>query len=331
MAGARPGRFVRIAAPVALTVASAVALGLLVAPVTSGLAPVAIGEGTVIDVPPLDSAVGVASAEADEGGASSEATTVRVAGIDVGSTRSDSGGPATDDEDTANVPVPLTSNGNVKVAPRTTSASSSPGASRSESHSDALTARIPGLVEMEVLSSDAEAVWTPGASSSRAQVDGATVNLGDGDLVVVLMHAEESSDGRARLYLIRINNAVLFGSTEDRSILLKVPDIFTIELAATEASGGVFTGEVVDAGRFDDTNFDEFEDVIETASGSTDEDEPAQDDDSDTDAGVSNAAGSGTLPITGSRILVLILSALTLVVLGAAMTAAPWLASPLRS
>jgi hypothetical protein len=260
---------------------------------------------------------------------------VRVVGVEVGSTRSDSNEATntseTESETVVEVPVPSSSGSSVKIAPRTTSASSSSSASHSESHSDVLTAHIPGLIEVEVLSSDAEAVWTPRASWSRGQVDGATLTLDDGDLVIVLMHAEESSDGRRRLYLIRINDAVYFESDEDAPIRLDVPDIFTIELLETHATGGFFTGEVVEAEPFDDTNFDELEDVIEEASEEPLETEEVDfTSEPDDDAGISDTDGSSTLPITGTRIMVLILGALTMIILGTAMTATGSLIAPPR-
>lgn len=326
MAGCRIGLLIATAAGVAMA-------GVFAAPVTSGLAPIAIGEGTVIDLPPLDTAVGESEASADEEGASSKSTTVRVVGTDVGSTRAESN--ETKTETTVEVPVPLTSRtSSVSVAPRSASASSntSPHTSRSESHSDVVTARIPGLVEIEVLSSDAEAVWTPGSSWSRGQVDGATLSLGDGDLVIVLMHAEESSDGRQRLYLIRINDATYFETGVDEPLRLEVPDIFTIELAATEASGGFFTGEVVEAEPVDETNFDEFEDVMESASEEPIESEEVEFTSAlDDESGLSDAGRSATLPITGTRIMLLILFALTLILVGLAMSATGWLIAPERA
>jgi hypothetical protein len=164
-------------------------------------------------------------------------------------------------------------------------------------------------------------VWTPRASTSRSQVEGARVSLLDGDLVIVLMHAEGSSDGRGRLYVVRINDATFVDSTRDGDMTLAVPDVFTIRIAGTSARAGRFTGEVVNVAWLNNSGLTQMAAAVDAAGGAgtttrTHELRAAVKADSHT----AEADGSGLLPLTGSHITMLILAALTLLELGAAMT-----------
>jgi hypothetical protein len=173
---------------------------------------------------------------------------------------------------------------------------------------------------MEVLSGDAEAVWTPSRSTSRSQADVAKLTLGNGDVVIVLMHAEGSSDGRGRLYLIRINDAVLFDSQDGRTMTLEVPDIFTIEIGGTSARAGRFTGQVVEVAWLDNTALSQFAAAVDAAGGPSDV-PTARSASNLVAAEPSNVAGDPPLlPLSGAPIALVVSVALALIALGAAMS-----------
>jgi hypothetical protein len=229
---------------------------------------------------------------------------------------SNANGNASDADSAVHVPV---ASGSVEVMPRSTSARSGQDESRSSAHSDLVTANVPNLVAMEVLSGDAEAVWTPSRSTSRSQADVAKLTLGNGDVVIVLMHAEGSSDGRGRLYLIRINDAVLFDSQDERTMTLEVPDIFTIEIGGTSARAGRFTGEVVEVAWLDNTALSQFAAAVDAAGGPSVP--TARSASNLVAAESSNVAGDQPLlPLSGAPIALIVSVALALIALGAAMS-----------
>jgi hypothetical protein len=300
-----------------LAATSTAIVGIAAGPVRAAIAPSAVATGTAVGVRPLDAGVSVAKAAAGEDGASSEAVGVRALGHDIASTKSD--GNDTRSAAVTRARVPLTG-GSVEVAPRSTSARTDDTDARSTAQSDLVTAHIPNLVSLEVLSSDAEAVWTPRRSSSSSQVDGAKVDLLEGDLVVVLMHAEGSSDGRGRLYLVRINDATFFDSDRSGHMTLSVPDIFTIQLGSADARAGRYTGEVLKVTWLDAEALDQFVAAVDASGGAVD---PHTETFALSAASVdADAASDGTarLPLSGAPILVLALAALTLIEVGAAMT-----------
>jgi hypothetical protein len=135
------------------------------------------------------------------------------------------------------------------------------------------------------------------------------------------MHADGSSDGRGRLYLVRINDATYFDSARSGQMTLSVPDIFTIELLGTKASGGRFTGQVVRTAWLDN-GLTQLAAAVDASGGSA-----AGRTTADTFAvkaasvdAADGADGSGVLPLSGAPILVLVLAALTLIEIGAALT-----------
>ncbi len=316
MAGTDRIRKTRRAALMILAVTTTAIVGVVAGPVRAGIAPTATAKGTAVAVRPLDTGVGIATASADENGASSKAAPVRVLGRDVGATTAD--GNEGRSEAAARARVPLTT-GDVEILPRSATADKNATESRSTAHNDVVTAHVPNLISMEVLSSDAEAVWTPRSSWSGSSVDGAKVALLDGDLVIVLMHAEGNSDGRGRLYLVRINDATFVDSDRGNYMTLTVPDIFTIQLAGSDARGGRFTGQVVRATWFNDAAFDQFAAAVDASGGSAD---PATETFAITaasDDASGGASSDGRLPTTGSPIAVIVLAALTLIEIGAGM------------
>jgi hypothetical protein len=310
-------RKARRVAVMVLAATSTAIVAMAAGPVRAAIAPSAVATGTGVGVRPLDTGVSVAKASAGEDGATSKAVGVRALGHDIASTKSD--GNDTKSDAVTRARVPLTG-GSVEVAPRSTSAHADDTDARSTAHSDLVTAHLPNLVSLEVLSSDADAVWTPRRSSSRSRVDGAKVDLLEGDLVVVLMHAEGSSDGRGRLYLVRINNATFFDSDRSGRMTLSVPDIFTVQLGSADARAGRYTGEVLKVTWLDAEALDQFAAAVDASGGAVDPDtETFALSAAAVDAG-DEAALDGRLPLSGAPVLTLVLAALTLIELGAGMT-----------
>jgi hypothetical protein len=315
MAGTKKLRNIRRAAAAAIAVASVAIVGVAAGPVRAGIAPSAVSKATAVAARPLDTAVGASQASAGDDHASSSGVGVRALGRDVAASRAE--GNETHTGAAASTRVPLT-DGRIEVLPRRASARSGTDGSRSTAHTDLVTARIPNLVEIEVLSSEAEAVWTPRASSSGSAVDGAKVDLLEGDLVVVLMHADGSSDGRGRLYLVRINDATFVDSARNGGMTLTVPDVFSIEIGASDGRAGRFTGQVLKATWLDESSLRQFAAAVDASGGTVRETHALRAASGTGSATTTDADAS--LPSTGAPIIVLVLIALTLVEAGAAMT-----------
>jgi hypothetical protein len=318
MAGTKKIRNLRRAALAVVGATTIAIVGIAAGPVRAAIAPSAASKATAVAARPLDTAVGVSQASAGEDGASSEGVGVRALGRDIAVTRADGG--QTRSDSAASARVPLTQ-ARVEVLPRRAEAHEDENASRSAARTDLVTARIPNLASVEVLSTEAEAVWTPRASSSGSQVDGATVELLDGDLVVVLMHAEGSSDGRGRLYLVRINDATFVDSARSDRMTLAVPNVFSIELAAVNARAGRYTGQVLKATWLDTEGLDQLAAAVDASGGTATETHALRASSADVSSdGGSPVDGDARLPLSGAPILTLVLAALTLLEVGAAMT-----------
>ncbi|HEX6538638.1 MAG TPA: hypothetical protein VF155_05615, partial [Candidatus Dormibacteraeota bacterium] len=88
--------------------------------------------------------------------------------------------------------------------------------------------------------------WTPGQSSSDSYTNGARLNLGNGALVVILLHSASDSSAGSSAYLVSINGTELppSGSVPQNGITITVPGVITLTLLQTTAGGGSASGLV---------------------------------------------------------------------------------------
>jgi hypothetical protein len=77
--------------------------------------------------------------------------------------------------------------------------------------------------------------WTPGASNSSAVSDGAVLQLGD--YTIKILHAESSSSGKGKTYLVQIQDMVL-GGTDAKGCMLDIGPVATLGCLAVLGGSG---------------------------------------------------------------------------------------------
>jgi len=130
----------------------------------------------------------------------------------------------------------------VAVARWMATSASSPSAASSGANADLTTARIGDqLLTVAVLDSQSEASSSQDASGSRAHGAAATDLLDasalHGQVAVILVHSNSSSDGKAHAYIASLNGHEL-GSSGGGSVPIVVPGVGTIVLVPAAAQGG---------------------------------------------------------------------------------------------
>jgi hypothetical protein len=121
------------------------------------------------------------------------------------------------------------------------SASAAHDASGSSSSSDAALAHATLIdkktLELYLLHSNSQSQWNADQSSSSSTSDGASLNLGDGALDVVLLHSESKSGGKGSSTLLSINGNDIGSSDQaNGACVLAVPNVVT--LTCLDATGG---------------------------------------------------------------------------------------------
>lgn len=105
------------------------------------------------------------------------------------------------------------------------------------------------VATVTVLESQSNASWTPAASQGEAATNGTVANVGQGALVIVLLHSNSSSNGSGSVYVASINgNEILSSQQTGGGIPIDIPGVATIDLLFTHASGGVGTTGNIAAG-----------------------------------------------------------------------------------
>jgi hypothetical protein len=129
--------------------------------------------------------------------------------------------------------------GQLQVTPWSATVTGSGGSSTADG--DAALLRLflvdPTLLKVALLQSHSHAQSDGTTSSSSSSSDGAVVEAGDGALSVHVLHAESSSSGGGKSYLVDINGNQV-GSSDDAngSCTLEVPDV--VALSCLSATGG---------------------------------------------------------------------------------------------
>ncbi|HEY2702154.1 MAG TPA: hypothetical protein VGL20_00540 [Candidatus Dormibacteraeota bacterium] len=201
----------------------------------------------VIQVNPIDTCISCTSASAGPGSASARATAIRLLGNDLSAGRSDSSSTSG-----ALIAVPAAPLLSLAIADWATSAS--PGAS-SSSHSRAALVDLVvgptghssgGLITLAVLEATSDAGYQGLSSAGNGENNGVDLNVGDGALVVVLLHSDASSTHGGSAYVVGINGTKLLGSdqTGPGGIPIAVPGVVGLILLQVSANGGAGSAAV---------------------------------------------------------------------------------------
>ncbi|MEA2615466.1 MAG: hypothetical protein QOE72_1249 [Chloroflexota bacterium] len=199
---------------------------------------------SVIQVNPIDTCISCTSASAGSDSGSAKATAVRLLGNDVSGGRSE-GGPTSG----ALLAVPASPLLTLAIADWATSASSG------TSHSRAALADLVvgpsghqsgGVLSVAVLEATSEAGYKGLSSEGSGENNGVDLNVGDGALVVLLLHSDASSRNSGSAYVAGINGTRVLGSeqTGAAGIPIAVPGVVGLILLQVNANGGAGSAAV---------------------------------------------------------------------------------------
>ena len=205
---------------------------------TSTAAPAADTSATAVGVGDI-LAIGHTKAHADSTGGSATANALEVGGkplID-GKTGGHQDGNGTAKGsllDTGATPL-----GGLAVTPWTATASHTDTSSHSSSDAALLHAYLvdPKTADVWLFHSMSSADWNSSQATSQSSSDGAKVDLGDGALVVTLLHSETKSGDKGSSSLASINGNDIGSSDQaNGSCVINLPSI--LKLTCLDASGG---------------------------------------------------------------------------------------------
>lgn len=216
---------------------------------TSGATSTSVGgvSGTahaeVLSITPRQTCVSCTSASAGPGGASSQATTLEVFGQSIAGGHSNSSGAV----------LALPSNPLIDLALLDWAAKSQATGTSSSSSSRSAVADVAlgggQVATVAVLESDSHANWTTNGTTSTAkgssENNGAVVNLGQGALVIVLLHSDASSSSHSgSAYVASINGNQILSSSQTGGIPITIPGVATITLLNAGTAGGTVNSDV---------------------------------------------------------------------------------------
>jgi hypothetical protein len=197
-------------------------------------------------VAPLGTCVSCTAAGAGPGSSRSEAQALRVLGVPL------SGGSADSSSARSGALVALPANPllDLALADWVAEARACGDCSAARTRSALADLDLGGgrVATVAVLESVSEATFDRAASHGRGSTNGVDLSLGDGALVVVLLHSEASSDGRRAAYVASINGTELLASDREGDIPITIPGVVTIHLLDVYASGGVASATVARVG-----------------------------------------------------------------------------------
>jgi hypothetical protein len=216
---------------------------------TSGTTPTSLtgsASSQVISIDPLQTCVSCTSAQAGSGSTSGQATALEIFGTTV------EGGGSKDNGKDSGALIAVPANPLVTAAVLDWAAMSSAAGSTNSSHSRAAVADVAlaggQVATVTVLEADSSASWTGSSSSATAtghsENNGAVVNLGQGALVLVLLHSDADSNGSSNAYVASINGNQILSSGQTGGIPIDIPGVGTITLLSANASGGTAAASV---------------------------------------------------------------------------------------
>jgi hypothetical protein len=205
-------------------------------------APASSASANALSIPLLDTCISCNSASADSGKSKGDSDALTVLGTEI------SGG-------TSNNPSGGHKNGNLLALPANPlldlaladwNVSSGTSGDETKGHADSglldlALAPAQNVLDLAVLESSADAKWTPTKSSGSSFSNGADLALGNGALVIIVLHsdADSSGNGSSHTFLASINGTELLSSEQvGKPIAITIPGVATITLLQTNAAGG---------------------------------------------------------------------------------------------
>lgn len=211
-------------------------------------APTATASANGLSIPPLDTCISCTNSSAGNNSSSGNAQALRILGNNVSAGSSSSPGDSSNNGNLIALPAnPLLSLALFDwLTQSSASSTSSDGRARAGALDLDLNPNGTEIATLAVLEASSHSHWTPGQSSSDSYTNGARLNLGNGALVVILLHSSSDSSNGSSAYLLSINGTELppSGSVPQNGITITVPGVITLTLLQTTASGGSATGLV---------------------------------------------------------------------------------------
>ena len=210
---------------------------------TGGSAPDASATADAVSIPLLDTCVSCTSADAGPNSADGNATALRILGHDVAA--GSASGNGSNSGDLIALPAnPLLSLG---IADWMASAAAGQSSSTASSRASLVDLALDGgqIATLAVLEAGSNASWTPAGSDGNGYANGAHLTLGNGALVVILLHSDADSSGTPHAYIASINGTDLITSQQTGQLpAITIPGVITINLLQTSANGGLSIGNV---------------------------------------------------------------------------------------
>lgn len=201
----------------------------------------------VVSAPPLQTCVSCTSGSAGQNSAQGNATALEILGTTV------EGGGSSGNGSNSGALLAVPANPLLTASILDWASQTQAGSSQSQSTSRAAVADVAlaggQVATVTVLEGDSTARWAGSSQSATAtghsETNGAVVDLGQGALVLVLLHSDADSSGSGNAYVASINgNQILSSSQTGGGIPIAIPGVGTITLLAVNAAGGTASADV---------------------------------------------------------------------------------------
>lgn len=211
-------------------------------------APTANASANGLSIPPLDTCISCTKSSAGNDSSSGNSEALRILGNNV-SAGSSSSPP---DSNKSGSLIALPANPLLSLAlfdwltKSNASSTSSDGRARASTLDLDLDPNGQEIATLAVLEASSHSHWTPGQSNSDSSTNGARLNLGNGALVIILLHSASDSQNGSSAYLLSLNGTEIppSGAVPQNGITITVPGVITLTLLQTTATGGSATGLV---------------------------------------------------------------------------------------
>ncbi|HEY0409386.1 MAG TPA: hypothetical protein VGE42_03870 [Candidatus Dormibacteraeota bacterium] len=208
-------------------------------------APPSSANADVINANLINTCISCTSANAGAGSASAHATAIRLLGNDVAAGKALSG--SGEDKD-AGALLAIPANPLLELALADWEEHTS-GHASSSSHSRASLVDLAigpsqtatgGIITLAVLEATSDAQYQGLSSQGAGSNNGVDLNIGQGALVIILLHSDASSSNKGSAYVVGINGTQLVSSdqTGPGGIPISVPGIVGLVLLQVGATGG---------------------------------------------------------------------------------------------
>lgn len=208
-------------------------------------APPSSATANVINASLLDTCVSCTSASAGSGTASAHATALRLLGNDVAAGKALSGAGTSKDNGAL---IALPANPLLLLAVLDWDENTNGGAT-SSSHSRASGVDLVigpsehaagGAITVAVLEATSDASYQGLSSQGAGSNNGVDINVGQGALVIILLHSDASSSNKGSAYVLGINGTQILSSdqTGNGGIPIAVPGVVGLILLQVGANGG---------------------------------------------------------------------------------------------